>query len=81
MSNCLQCKKELIQTPGKKAKKFCGPTCRSNYWYERNKRPTRQSKKEAIIPPKKETRSKNEALNTPTRPFMNEAIKKKLGIK
>jgi endogenous inhibitor of DNA gyrase (YacG/DUF329 family) len=30
--NCLECKKEVIQTPGKRERQFCNSTCRSNYW-------------------------------------------------
>lgn len=38
MGLCLQCKKWVNQTPGKKAKKFCNDTCRSNYRYAQNKK-------------------------------------------
>lgn len=33
MAFCLQCNKWLNQTDGKRAKRFCNSTCRSNYWY------------------------------------------------
>lgn len=33
MALCLQCNKWLNQTAGKRAKRFCNSTCRSNYWY------------------------------------------------
>lgn len=29
---CLECQTELTQTLGKREKKFCNSTCRSNYW-------------------------------------------------
>ena len=34
---CLNCGKELQQTPGKRIKKFCDNTCRSSYWNKHNK--------------------------------------------
>lgn len=35
---CLECEKELINTEGKRAKKFCNNTCRSNYWQKQNRK-------------------------------------------
>lgn len=35
---CQECKKELKQTPGKRAKKFCSISCRSNYWQKQNRK-------------------------------------------
>jgi len=32
MSECLNCNKPIIATPGKKEKRFCNSTCRSVYW-------------------------------------------------
>lgn len=29
---CLQCGRAVKQTPGRKQKKFCSNTCRSQYW-------------------------------------------------
>lgn len=29
---CLQCGRAVRQTPGRKKKKFCSNTCRSQYW-------------------------------------------------
>ena len=29
---CLQCGRAVSQTPGRKQKKFCSNTCRSQYW-------------------------------------------------
>jgi len=40
--NCRQCQKELINTPGKRSKSFCNPTCRSKYW--KKKQPKKASK-------------------------------------
>lgn len=39
MNKCLNCDKELIQTDGKRDKKFCSNTCRSSYWFKKNKVP------------------------------------------
>lgn len=38
MGLCLQCNKWVPQTEGKRAKKFCNDTCRSNYRYAKNKK-------------------------------------------
>jgi hypothetical protein len=38
MPLCLQCKKWVNQTKGKRAKKFCNDTCRSNYRHAKNKK-------------------------------------------
>jgi hypothetical protein len=35
--NCRECKKDIEQTVGKRAKEFCNSTCRSNFW-QKNKR-------------------------------------------
>jgi hypothetical protein len=40
MALCLQCDKWVNQTKGKRAKKFCNDTCRSNYRYAKNKKKT-----------------------------------------
>jgi hypothetical protein len=34
---CLDCKKEVPQTKGKREKKFCNSTCRSNYWQKQGR--------------------------------------------
>lgn len=34
---CLECGKELVQIIGKRAKKFCNVTCRSNYWQKQKR--------------------------------------------
>lgn len=36
MSKCLNCKKPLKQLPGKRKKKYCNSTCRSNHWQKLN---------------------------------------------
>ena len=46
MDKCLHCENELQHVPGRKKKRFCNETCRSNYWYGKNKR---GKKKEAKI--------------------------------
>lgn len=38
MGLCLQCNKWISQPEGKRAKLFCNNTCRSNYWYSKNKK-------------------------------------------
>lgn len=38
MNNCLNCGKELVQIEGKRSKKFCDNTCRSNYWQKTNRK-------------------------------------------
>lgn len=38
MAQCLFCNSDLIQTAGKKEKQFCNTSCRSNYWYGKNKK-------------------------------------------
>lgn len=35
--DCLNCGKELIQTPKKRPKQFCGISCRSNYWQKKKR--------------------------------------------
>lgn len=40
--NCLNCDKELVQMPGKRAKQFCNSTCRSNYW-QKEKRASKKT--------------------------------------
>lgn len=42
---CLNCKKDLKHTPGKRKKQFCNPNCRVTYW-QKNK-----PKKESAIDP------------------------------
>ena len=34
MSNCLNCGKELTQTPGKKEKKYCDAKCKQQHWHK-----------------------------------------------
>lgn len=38
MSLCHLCNKWISQPEGKKEKRFCNSTCRSNYWYKKNKK-------------------------------------------
>lgn len=47
--NCLQCGKELINTPGRRPKQFCNSTCRSNYWNKAKK--TNNLKFKVIVVP------------------------------
>lgn len=54
---CLECGKELIQTPGKRPKQFCNVTCRSNYWQKKNRaekergKPGRPKNTPIVTPP------------------------------
>ena len=34
MDNCLNCGKELTQTPGKKEKKYCDAKCKQQHWHK-----------------------------------------------
>lgn len=34
MKNCLNCGKEVIQTPGKKEKKYCDAKCKQQHWHK-----------------------------------------------
>lgn len=36
--NCLNCNKELEQIKGKRERKFCNSTCRSNFWQKENRK-------------------------------------------
>lgn len=38
MEQCKQCGKDLIQTVGRRKKEFCNETCRSAFWYGKNKK-------------------------------------------
>jgi endogenous inhibitor of DNA gyrase (YacG/DUF329 family) len=42
--DCLNCKKEVLQTPGKRERQFCNSTCRSNFW-QKAKRKVAQNNK------------------------------------
>jgi hypothetical protein len=56
---CLECKKDLEQTQGKRAKQFCNSTCRSNYWQKEN----RKLKSEPKVNIKDLTKNTHEASN------------------
>jgi hypothetical protein len=82
---CLKCGKELQHEKGRRKKQFCNPTCRSLYWYYKNK-----DKKKVKVnnlnnqtqEPKdnKKKPASNESIDT-TGNYINERLKKKLGIK
>lgn len=55
--DCLNCTKQIPQTPGKRRKDFCNSTCRSNYWQK-------QKRKEKKIVP-------TIAINDLTQPNLN----------
>ncbi len=82
MNKCLFCQKEIVQSEGKRKKEYCNNTCRSNFWYSKNKkgkkgvRDLTESNKE-IKPP---GTPKTNYITDTRKPFMSDAIKKKLGI-
>lgn len=62
---CLECGKELTQTPGKRAKQFCNVTCRSNYWQKQKRKDKPQKKGVAGRPIKKNTGIQNTDMVLP----------------
>lgn len=42
MNNCLNCGKEIVQTQGKRERKFCSPDCKTRHWYKTH--PKKKSK-------------------------------------
>lgn len=38
MGKCLECGKEVPQTPKKRAAKFCNSTCRSKHWFKQKRK-------------------------------------------
>jgi len=54
MSKCLSesCKKEIKQTPGKREKKFCNSTCRSNQFAKEKRRRTQDDSDRSTPLPK-----------------------------
>jgi hypothetical protein len=58
---CLNCGKDLVQTPGKREKQFCGSKCRISYWQKEkaieklaNKIPEEKATNARILPDQKE---------------------------
>lgn len=45
MSNCLECNTELIQTPGKRPKQYCGNACRVKYHLKKKNKNKPKGKK------------------------------------
>jgi hypothetical protein len=43
---CLECNKEVKQTPGKREKQFCGSSCRSNFWQKAKRKIAANNKPE-----------------------------------
>lgn len=62
MGICLQCGKSVKQPLGKREKKFCNDTCRSNYRYAQNKKAAPEVKKE-LIETKKDLSEKKHDLS------------------
>ncbi len=88
---CLNCSKELVQIEGKRAKQFCNSTCRSNYWQKEKRKEkiksnlkkggfTEKQITEIAQNSKKHFEEKKQIVEQKT-PFMNDAIRKKLGFK
>lgn len=86
---CKECGEKVTQTTGKRKKEFCNSTCRSNFWQKAERKArTERSKtnvsnlneptgKKEIKPPS----TTDTTIDTTRKPFMSDAIKKKLGIK
>lgn len=50
MAFCKFCNKWITQPEGKRKKEFCNNTCRSNFWYGKNKK----GKEIKVMPPQKQ---------------------------
>jgi hypothetical protein len=94
---CLECGKPVEQTPGKRKKEYCGPTCRTTFWKKKKNagkekrgpgRPKKnaEAKTKPVTPAetKKKLESKlktDKAAKTPANPYMSERFRLKMGIK
>lgn len=82
MIKCLFCGNIVLQSAGKRKKEYCNNTCRSNFWYNKNKKG--KSLVKDLTKPNKEVKPaetpKTNYVADTRKPFMSEAIKKKLGI-
>jgi hypothetical protein len=67
MIKCKHCEEEVPQVPGKKKKEFCNNTCRSNYWYAKNKKKEKNSSNS-----KREGEQQTKELNKPLPDFKDE---------
>ena len=47
MGLCKFCNKWIPKSTGKRKKEFCNNTCRSNYWYDKNKKGGKKQKQES----------------------------------
>jgi len=80
--NCKECGGRISQLSGKRKKEFCSSSCRSNFWQKNkrrsviveNKNKTSTTIKNVVISP-----AQNESIDN-RKPFMSDAIKKKLGL-
>ena len=59
---CLQCGRQVPQTPGKRKKEYCGPTCRTKFW---KKKKDAGKVKKGPGRPKKETVVQNKLIEAP----------------
>lgn len=55
MDKCLNCQKELQHVLGRKKKRYCNETCRSNHWYGKNKKGKTKTPVAAVPAKKKVT--------------------------
>lgn len=76
MGLCLQCSKWIKQPEGKRAKLFCNNTCRSNFWYSKNKKTDNNPKIKDlnratnVLKPQEQPRT-NYSINTTPEPKMS----------
>jgi hypothetical protein len=63
--HCLNCGKDLVNTPGKKVKQFCGISCRSNYWQKKKRNENGLSAKKPGRPKKATSEIQNTDLILP----------------
>ena len=47
---CPECGKALVQTPGRKQKRFCSPECRQKWWNAHQHQPGRKAVYEYVCP-------------------------------
>ncbi len=75
MAFCLHCNKWMTDGTGKRKKQFCNNTCRSNYWYAKNKKGAKVQVKDLTKPTNlikpQETPKSNYSFNT-VAPELNE---------
>jgi hypothetical protein len=68
---CLECGKKVPQTPGKRKKEYCGPTCRTKFWKKKRdagkeKKSRGRPKRVAVVENKPVSRPETEKAVQPT---------------